>query len=313
MHKKYIFLIAGVLGVFFYAWFIRAPFNFPTNEHIVIPKGSTVQEVGSLLEEKKVISSSALFTVIARYLPQGGVQAGIYVFDRPAPLFTVLSRLQSGETGLAPLRVTFPEGSSVREMANILQATVPEFDVAAFREKARAKEGYLFPDTYVVPPGISPDVLITLMEENFATKIADLEPDIAQSGKTLEEIIIMASLLEKEARQYETSQIVAGILWKRLSVGMPLQVDAVFGYILDRDTFSPTFDQLVEIDSPYNTYRNNGLPPGAINNPGLQAIRATLYPIETPYWYYLTGFDGTMYYARTFDEHVANRRFLRAP
>jgi UPF0755 protein len=103
---------------------------------------------------------------------------------------------------------------------------------------------------------------------------------------------------------------VAGILWKRIEIGMPLQVDAVFGFIYGKPTFSPTFDEL-EVDSPYNTYKNKGLPPGPIGNPGLDSIRAALEPVSSPYLYYLTGVDGTMHYSRTFEQHVANRRFLR--
>ena len=120
----------------------------------------------------------------------------------------------------------------------------------------------------------------------------------------------MASILEKEARKLETRKVIAGILWKRIEIGMPLQVDAVFGYIHATSTYSPTFEDL-EVDSPYNTYTNRGLPPGPIGNPGLESIRAALEPTKTPYLYYLTGKDGFMYYAKTFDQHVANRRFLR--
>ncbi|MBP9816793.1 MAG: endolytic transglycosylase MltG, partial [Candidatus Pacebacteria bacterium] len=103
---------------------------------------------------------------------------------------------------------------------------------------------------------------------------------------------------------------VSGILWNRIELGMPLQVDAVFGYIQDTQTYSPSFDDL-EIESPYNTYRNKGLPPGPIANPGVNSILAAVTPTKTEYLYYLTGRDGKMYYAETFEAHKANRaRYL---
>jgi UPF0755 protein len=105
-------------------------------------------------------------------------------------------------------------------------------------------------------------------------------------------------------------KMVSGILWRRISIGIALQVDAVFGYILDKPTYSPSLDDL-KINSPYNTYTNRGLPPGAIGNPGLDAIEAAISPTQSKYLYYLTGKDGTMHYATTFDQHVANRKYLR--
>ena len=129
---------------------------------------------------------------------------------------------------------------------------------------------------------------------------------IQASGHSLSDIVIMASLVEKEARTDVNRRIVAGVLWNRLALGMPLQVDAVFGYIFDRDTYSPSFEDL-KVDSPYNTYTHKGLPPGPISNPGLESIYAALYPTKTNYLYYLTGKDTLMHYARTYAEHVANQ------
>ena len=129
--------------------------------------------------------------------------------------------------------------------------------------------------------------------------------DIAASGHSFSDIIIMASLIEREARRSEDRRMVAGVLWNRIKKGMPLQVDAVFGYIYGRTTYSPSFDDL-KIDSPYNTYKYAGLPAGPICNPGLDAIEAALHPAETKYLYYLTGRDGLMRYATTYALHKAN-------
>lgn len=305
-----IVVAALFLLAFLYASFIRAPIAFPESTLVTIEEGTSINAAGDLLEEQNFILSSALFTFLAEHFSEVGAHSGTYSFDRPLSIYGMWHRVSNGITGEPTIKVTIPEGSSTREMAVIFQRDLPNFDGLAFRELAREKEGYLFPDTYVVAPGISEEAIIELMEATFFEKMNEIEEELILSGRSLEEVVIMASILEKEARLFETRQIVAGILWKRIEIEMPLQVDAVFGYIYDRATFSPTFDEL-EIDSPYNTYENLGLPPGPITNPGLSAIKAALDPIETPYLFYLTGSDGTMHYARTFEAHKENRRFLR--
>lgn len=132
-------------------------------------------------------------------------------------------------------------------------------------------------------------------------------PEVEKSGRSLEDIIVMASILEGEAKTREDMEIVSGILWKRIEIGMPLQVDTSFVYILGKATEDLTLSDL-EVKSPYNTYLYKGLPPGPISNPGLDSIRAAVNPTTTPYLYFLTGNDGKMYYARTFDEHVKNKQ-----
>lgn len=300
-----------VFLLFIYAGFIKPPNNFNAHHVVVIEDGYSISQTAHLLEKEAIVQSSFFFSVMARMFGgDTGVLSGSYIFSKPLTLFGVWGRVSRGETGEELVRITFPEGATSREMALIVKSELPGMDVDRFRELARAREGYLFPETYAVSPNISAEQLVRVMEKTFVKEVETIEDEIDAFGAPLEDVVVMASLLEKEARLYETRQKVAGILWKRMEIGMPLQVDAVFGYILDTDTFNPTFDDL-EIDSPYNTYENLGLPPGAIANPGLEALRAAVNPIETPYLYYLTGADGTMHYARTFDQHVENRRFLR--
>ncbi|MBI4133443.1 endolytic transglycosylase MltG, partial [Candidatus Uhrbacteria bacterium] len=121
------------------------------------------------------------------------------------------------------------------------------------------------------------------------------------------ERLILASYLEREVPEFEDRRIVAGILLRRMQLGMPLQVDAVFGYIFGRDTYPPSLEDL-KVDSPYNTYTHTGLPPGPINNPGLESIEAVLNPTKTDYLYYLTDTDGFMHYATTYAGHQTNQR-----
>ncbi|PIP73278.1 MAG: hypothetical protein COW88_02715 [Candidatus Lloydbacteria bacterium CG22_combo_CG10-13_8_21_14_all_47_15] len=149
------------------------------------------------------------------------------------------------------------------------------------------------------------------MKENFIEKISTTAPAIKDFGESVHDVVVMASLLEKEARTMETREVIAGILWKRLKDGMPLQVDAVFPYINGKNTFQLSLEDL-QVDHPYNTYTRKGLPPGPIANPGLDAIIAAINPEDTPYYFYLSDKEGMMHYARTFDGHLANKaRYLR--
>jgi len=171
-------------------------------------------------------------------------------------------------------------------------------------------EGFLFPDTYLFLPNAKPSDVLAVFEENFNVKIKSIDDAIRAFKKPLKDIVIMASILEAEARTTETRRIIAGILWKRLSIGMPLQVDAPFQYIIGKNTFQLTTGDL-KFDSPYNTYLYKGLPPGAIGNPGLDAILATTYPQGNDYLYFLTTDDGVAIYGRNFEEHKANKaRYL---
>ena len=145
------------------------------------------------------------------------------------------------------------------------------------------------------------------MLENFNVKITpELNAAVAESGRDFSDIVIMASLIEKEAGSRKDAEIISGILWKRIEIGMPLQVDAVFPYIIGKNTYEVTLQDL-EVDSPYNTYKYPGLPIGPISNPGLVSIKAAINPQKTNYLYYLNDTNGVMHYATTFDEHKINK------
>jgi len=289
-----------------------APSQVHETEIIVpIPSGTSVTKAALLMKKAGVIRSADAFSLLVRVMnPRGGASAGSYSISPGENSFTLAYRLARGLTGVPSIKVTIPEGFTAREIGALLNEKLEDFDAEGFISLAKPHEGYLFPDTYLFVSGTPPEAIINTMLKTFDGRIAALKPEIAKSGHALSDIIIMASLIEKEARLDETRRIVAGILWKRLDQGMALQVDAVFGYIMGTSTFSPSFQELLT-DSPYNTYLHTGLPPGPIANPGLSAIGAALDPTETPYLFYLTGSDGTMHYARTHAEHVVNRKFLR--
>jgi UPF0755 protein len=273
----------------------------------VVPAGATVEEVGRALSEANLLRSEFWFKVWSHILPgRRIIKSGEYQFAESLSIFSLLNKLSRGKFEVVPIRVTIPEGTSVRQIAGILEEKLSRFDSVRFLETALRKEGYLFPDTYGFPKGISEQELLEAMQKNFEKRLAPFSIDIERFGKSLSDIIVMASLLEEEARTSETRRQVAGILWKRLRIGMPLQVDAVFPYIFQGKPYNLTNGDL-KVESPYNTYIHTGLPPTPITNPGLDSIRAALTPIETKYFYYLSDKSGTMHYAVTHDEHLANR------
>ena len=301
-------IIAGVLALAVVgAYTFSAPADFSANL-VVIARGATTQDIAQELKDARMVRYPFLLELLLRAQGKGGsVQAGVYRFTAPQNLFVIARRLVAGDYGLPLVRMTFVEGSTVRDMAAPIEDAFPSISAADFSSAAKSFEGYLFPDTYFFSPSSTVETILKTMRMNFDAKTAPFSADIAVSGHSFSDLVIMASLVEKEARTSADKRVIAGILWNRLALGMPLQVDAVFGYIRNRDTYSPSFADL-KTDSPYNTYLHTGLPPGPIDNPGLDSFEAVLRPTKTDYVYYLTGKDGVMHYATTYAAHQANQR-----
>ena len=299
--------IFSFFTLLFYWQFISAAINFPLGRYFEIEKGWSISEAGTFFREKNVIRSPFLFKILVPVVGKTkNIIAGEFKFDEKANLFSVIrSVTDTGYKGRA-IKVTIPEGFTNRDITNLLDGKLINFDKGNFLSTALPKEGSLFPDTYIFPISFSEDKVINKMFDNFQTKIASIKPAIIASKRTRTEIIIMASIIEKEARTTETRKKIAGILWKRLDAGRPLQVDASFLYLLDKKSSDLTLADL-NINSPYNTYLYKGLPSGAISNPGLDALEASLYPEESKYWFYLSDKDGNMHYAVTFEEHKKNK------
>jgi UPF0755 protein len=219
-------------------------------------------------------------------------------------MFEVLRRISKGEYGIEVKRITVIEGLTTSEMAELFSKEFYNISKEDFIEKALPYEGYLFPDTYYFVENITSEEIISKMRTTFDEKIAE-EKDILTSKKSLKDIVIMASIIEKEAT-YDSMQEVSNILWHRIDIDMPLQVDAGFVYERGKHTFELSLEDL-RTDSPYNTYVRYGLTPTPIANPGIQALRAAAFPETTKNLYFLTGDDGEMYYAQTLKEHEANK------
>ena len=296
-----LFLIVGVLVL------SAPPSRFPVNHTVTITPGTTVTGTARLLAREHIIRSPLLFRLVVEVLPADqGVQSGMYLFEKPISVFRVAWNTVHAITGLRAVRITFPEGTTVRGMSAQLKRALPSFDSEQFTALAVPQEGYLFPDTYFFSPNATPKEVIELMLANYS-KHTNWKSGIELSKSQERDVVILASILEAEGKTLEDKQIIAGILLKRLRLDMPLQVDATFGYAYGRTGYVPTRAD-IEGDSPYNSYRMRGLPPTPINNPGEISLHAAVTPIQTPYLYYLTGSDGLMHYATTFAQHIENQK-----
>lgn len=310
--SKFYFFIFGVflfviVIIVFNNLFLIPPNDFPEGITFIIPEGATLLQIGDELKSKGIIKSPFWFRFfLTGYKNDSGAVAGEYVFNSSINVRDVAWRISRGIYGFGSVKVTVPEGSSVVDIATILKLKLRNFDDEAFIEIAKEKEGYLFPETYLFSPNETPKTVLSVMTKLFDEKIKTIQKEIDSFGRPLDEIIKMASILEGEASTQESRRIVAGILWKRISLGMPLQVDAVFKYINGKNSFNLSLEDL-KINSPYNLYTNKGLPPTPISNPGLDAILATINPVKTNYLYFLSDKKGLMHYAVNFEQHKVNK------
>ena len=283
-----------------------APRDFEKHSDIVVREGSTLRDVAYSLKEQNAIRSPLLFQLTIYVLDgEERLQAGKYTFPQKPNVITLARALLSGEYQVPPRRIVIFEGMRVEQIGEILEHELG-LDAEHFIEIAKPHEGYLFPETYFVPDAYTEEDVLQLLRSTFEEQMTEIEEELAASVLTLEEIVVLASILEREARSEESMRTVAGILLNRLEIGMPLQVDAAFEYYLDKSSLHLTYSDL-KTDSPYNTYLYSGLPPTPIANPGMQAIRAVLNPIESDYYYYLTAPGGVFHYSRTFEEHRRNK------
>ncbi|MCH8049922.1 endolytic transglycosylase MltG [Patescibacteria group bacterium] len=308
----FIIIVLLSLGLMYF-FVASAPNKFPERSITTIEEGESIASAALQLKEDEFIRSKFVFQILVVLKNRNrGVLAGDYYFHDKEGLFAVVSMLTNGNFGLDPVRITVFEGETRKEMADSYEDKFNKFDVEKFLEITKDKEGYLFPDTYFFLPSVRAKEVAKTMEKNFIKKIDSLETEILKHGKSLEDVIIMASLIEKEsADSLSERRLISGILWERLELGIALQVDATFKYVNGKSTFKLSTDDL-KIDSPYNTYTRRGLPVGPIANPGLDSILAAVTPTKSDYLYYLHDREGGVHYAETFDEHKDNKtRYLR--
>ena len=299
-----ILFIALISFGFFVA--TRPPANFPVNQTITIKPGLSALEIIEDLKQKDIIkSTNLLYAILVLNDEAGKIKAGEYVFSSPQTVFKVAYIIAGNEAKATTVNLTLPEGFTVAEYAKIASRNLANFKPEQFIQLAKNEEGFLFPDTYHVPFGFTEEELYKLLKETYKLKTEELFK-ASTSNLSEYEVLILASIIEREGKSQESMRLIAGILLSRLELGMPLQTDASIEYVLNKPLSQLTADDLKEIDSPYNTYLYKGLPPTPIGNPGLIAIEAVLQPKESEYLYYLTDEEGLFYYAKTYEEHQDN-------
>lgn len=334
MFKKAILFLLG-LGIVSYWWYQHglSPIGGTQAVRFTVASGMTVEQVGDQLSEDGLIRSSLVFKIYMKlHGAEAGVQAGTFIFRPSMSVAEIAQVLRTGKS--EEVALTIPEGWTVKDIDALLarrglaasgavldcltRCDFSTFDFLPAPSKNLAArggrlEGYLFPETYFVNEAeFVPKFFLERLLSTFRARvIQEYGDEIGASGYSLHEIITMASLVEAETRTDAERPVVAGILWKRLESGMTLGVDATVRYILEKPT-QPLTQSDLEVQSPYNTRKFKGLPPGPVESPGLASIRAALRPQESPYWYYLHDSKGAIHYATTNDEHNENkRRYLR--
>ncbi len=299
------------LGVYAYQQLQPVDPNNQNEVRFVIAPGSGVQKIANDLKSSELINHPFIFRA---YVTLTGLdkklQAGSFELSSSLTTAEIATTLTQGtqDTWIRLL-----EGWRREEMAEYLeQQELNEFSKAEFLTLTATAEGKLYPDTYLVPKDITTSALVNLLLRTFEQKVVvGLADELTASGRTLHEILVMASLIEREARSFEQMRHVSGILWNRIGIGMPLQVDATLQYAVGydgarRSWWPPPLAAHKSAASPYNTYANPGLPPGPIANPGLNAFKAALDPLRVNDLFYLHASDGRMYYAETLEAHNAN-------
>lgn len=289
---------------------------------ITIPSDATSANIANSLLKNKLIKSTFAFVLYTRLKGlDSRLKAGDYLFKFNQSTPEIINQLVAGKETYH--KVTIPEGYNVKQIADLLsnekiiekEAFYKEINSGTFNydflidypDVRNKVEGYLFPDTYYFSRGVSPHDVIDLMLHRFAEKIETLnyKQRAQKEGFTLHQALTIASMVEKEAKSAKERPIIAGVIKNRLRRNMPLQVDATVQYALGRQE-SKVYYKDLEIVSPYNTYRNTGLPPGPISSSGEASLLAVLSSAKTDYLYYVAKSDGTHAFARTLQEHIAN-------
>jgi UPF0755 protein len=316
-------VILLALGLGAWAWFgLSRPFKgYDAPEQFVeIPQGAGPSSIGKRLVDAGVVRDRFTFRLeLARSGSGRHLQAGEYRFDRPMTVDEVIARLARGDVYLIP--ITFREGLTIKQMSELFEAKGfgPAADfvtaarnatlVASFDPAAHDLEGYLFPDTYALPRHATAAQLVGRMVAGFEKVLTpELRARAAERGLNVRGLVTLASIVEKETGKAEERPLVAAVYSNRLKTGMGLQCDPTVIFALEkagRYNGNLTREDL-HFDSPYNTYRYAGLPPGPIASPGRASLEAAANPADAPYVYFVSRNDGTHAFASTLAEHNHN-------
>ncbi|MCX6744179.1 MAG: endolytic transglycosylase MltG [Candidatus Parcubacteria bacterium] len=300
----------------------------------VIKTGSGVNQISRDLKKEGLIDSSSVFeTYVWLKKAEGKILAGEHEIKDTWSLRQLTNALTSGNTLDNELNIKIIEGWDLYDLAEYFEkiglakketfyalsgqpgkhdntempAWVKDYEFLKEKPEGVSLEGYLFPDTYRVFKNSNLKDIITKMLDNFDKKVnSKILGDIIGQNKKLYDILTLASIVEKEAQTPEDKKKVAGVYYNRLKIGMALQADPTVNYITGKQTDRPSLDDL-KVENLYNTYKYPGLPPGPICNPGMDSILATVYPDNNDYFYFINTPEGKLVFARTLEEHAANR------
>ncbi|MDD5031454.1 MAG: endolytic transglycosylase MltG [Patescibacteria group bacterium] len=333
-----ILLVSG--GTFYWRGINSVADKNGQDVQFLISSGESVKQIGKNLTEAKLVKSEFYFKAyVWKNELEAKFQAGEYVLNPSFSIKKIVKILTGGEAQSKERTIKIIEGWNIREISQYFEKEgmfqseellelvgFPQVDYRTNKEMPNPKnyasqfdfladkpayyglEGYLFPDTYRIFKDATLDDIVLKMLDNFDKKLTpEMRAEIARQGKTIYEIITMASLVEKEVRAEDDMKIVSGIFWDRIKNKQALESCATLAYVLAVNKPQYTAED-TKIDSPYNTYQNRGLPPGPISNPGLKAIKAAIYPTYTDYNYFLSRPDtGETVFAKTYEEHVRNK------
>ena len=304
----------------------------PTPVVFVVEPGDTAGDIAMRLKRLGLVGDAELFRLLARYhKADSKLEAGRYELRANMTMGEIIEALQHGR--LEEVAVTVPEGWRVEQIAEMLAEEVglddeeflalvqsesffDDYEFLQYRPPEATLEGFLFPDTYLLPVQPTALDIIERMLADFDQRFtAEMRQAAVEQEMTIYQVVTLASIVEREAVVAEERPIIAGVFLNRLEESMNLDscptVQYALGYQEDADQWwkTPvTLEEFAQVNSPYNTYLHRGLPPGPICNPGLASIQAVLEPVETDYLYFLSKGDGSHAFAKTFEEHLQNQQ-----
>lgn len=302
-----------------YGWMLTQPVS-TTDEPVLVTirPGTPTKAIADELKDRNLIKNAFAFRLVAKLQGvENSLQAGEYAISPVMPIHQMLTMMSQGQT--AYQQITIPEGYTVDQIAELL-AEKKIADPEKFKTLAKtfslysymqatpntkySAEGFIFPDTYRFAKGITEEELLTIMVKQFDTKLTpDLRQRATELGLSIREVVIFASLVEKEAKLSEEQPVIASVFANRVKQNMPLQSCATIQYILGYPKAELTIHD-TQIASPYNTYLSMGLPPGPIANPGSAAIKAVLFADKTDYLYFVADKHGKHHFSKTYEEHL---------
>jgi len=318
----FLIIFSGLLtgGYFFILNQINTPVSGQFKEQsFVIEKGESLKEISEHLEKEGLINQDYWFKFYVLGKGWAGrLQAGEYVLSPSMSILEIAENLAGGKT-VSDISITIPEGFTLKQIdsrltqvglidkGGLLNFNQKEFLILNSQFSISNLEGFLFPDTYKFRKDNSLEEIIRKILNNFDKKLSeDLRAEIQKQRKNIFEIITLASIVQNEALTNEEMPVIAGVFSNRLTIGLPLQSDATINYITGKNLRQPSIKD-TEVNSLYNTYLHKGLPPGPISNPGLDAIKAAIYPQKTDYFYFLHPLNGPTVFSKTLKEHNSNK------